>query len=99
MSTKTNPQNDENNQTSSTDNSSPDLQNELNQMKDIAQRAMADLQNYKRKAEEERSTLLQMGQVQVITEVLPVLDNFSRALQHTPAELQDNNWTQGIIQI
>lgn len=75
------------------------INQELSQMKEVAQRAMADLQNYKRKAEEERSSLLQMGQVQVITDLMPVIDNFARALQHIPEELAANNWTQGILHI
>jgi molecular chaperone GrpE len=75
------------------------LESELAEMKDIAQRARADLQNYKKKSEEERSGLLQLGQIQVATDLLPVLDNFTRAIQHIPTDIKENDWTKGIIQI
>lgn len=75
------------------------LQNELFQMKEMAQRALADLQNYKRQAEEEKTRLISLGQINVLSELLPVLDNFKRAFTHIPEDLSNNEWVKGVEQI
>jgi molecular chaperone GrpE len=75
------------------------LQEELAKMKETALRALADLQNYKKKAEEERFSLISMGQVNLMTELLPVLDNFTRAFAHIPEDLSQNEWVSGVSQI
>jgi molecular chaperone GrpE len=85
--------------TTQSDDSATNLEAELAQMKDIAMRAMADLQNYKRKADEERTQLLTLGKLTILIELLPVLDNFKRAFSSTPEELKSNNWVSGIENI
>ena len=42
-------------------------------------RAEADFQNYKRRTEQEREELRRFGNVSVIINLLPVLDDFERA--------------------
>lgn len=82
-----------------TQNEPQDLQKDLEQMTDIAKRALADLQNFKRQAAEERTQLMQMGKVTVLSDILPVLDNFNRAFEHTPPDLQENEWVNGMKNI
>jgi molecular chaperone GrpE len=72
------------------------LEQELQDMTNMAKRAMADLQNYKRQVEEERKTLMTMSKVTILSEILPAIDNLQRALNHIPENLQDNEWTKGI---
>ena len=62
----------------------------------LAQRAQADLQNYRRRAEQERTEAFDRGGEKAVLEILPVLDDFERALAALPAEQQDAEWTQGI---
>jgi molecular chaperone GrpE len=78
---------------------SPTTEDELAKMKDIAQRALADLQNFKRKADEERPNLVGIGQVGILMDLLPVLDNFKRAFNHIPTDLSENEWVKGVSQI
>jgi molecular chaperone GrpE len=40
-----------------------------------------------------------MAKQVVITELLPVLDNISRALTHLPEDLADNDWAKGVAQV
>lgn len=87
------------NQTNSTEVEMETLQNEFTQMKEMAQRALADLQNYKRQAEEEKTRLISLGQINVLSELLPVLDNFTRAFTHMPEDLKQNEWVNGVAQI
>lgn len=44
-------------------------------------RLMADFQNYKRRAEEARMKSYSNGREDMITDILPVIDNFERALE------------------
>lgn len=70
------------------------IKQELAEMTEIAKRAMADLQNLRRRQEEERNTLITMAGAGLISEILPILDNLERARQHVPEAAKD--WAQGI---
>ena len=63
------------------------------------QRCQADFANYRRQAEEDRKKLLRLANADLLHEILPVLDNFQLAAKHVPAELENNNWAQGVKQI
>jgi len=71
------------------------LQQDLNEMTEMAKRTMADLQNLKRRQEEERGQVIKMANASLIKELLPVLDNLNRAKQHTPDEAKD--WCEGVV--
>ena len=45
-------------------------------------RALADLDNYKKRAEKEKSELVNFSNEKLILEILPVIDNLERALGH-----------------
>lgn len=77
-------------------NDETNLEQELQDMTNMAKRAMADLQNYKRQVEEERKTLMTMSKVTILSEILPAIDNLQRALNHVPQEMKGNEWTKGI---
>lgn len=76
------------------------LQEELNNMTEMARRAMADLQNLKRRHEEERSQIIIMANGRLLSEILPILDNLDRAKQHIPKELEAlevaKEWLKGL---
>lgn len=63
------------------------------------QRCQADFMNYRRQVEEDRKKLIKMANADLMMEIIPVLDNFQLAAKHIPAELEGNNWAQGIKQI
>lgn len=62
-------------------------------------RAMADLQNYKRRSEEEKSSFVKFANAELLKIILPILDNLDRSVTHLPAELKDNEWTKGMLHI
>lgn len=64
--------------------------------KDAYLRATADLKNFKRRTEEERSNLVRNASASVITKLLPVLDDFDLAMQHAPAEIAESSWFNGV---
>ena len=60
------------------------------------QRSLADLQNYVKRAEQEKSETIEFANTILIMDLLPILDDFERALVSLPVELGEQNWTEGI---
>lgn len=58
------------------------MQNELNQTKDQLLRTMADFQNFRKRNQEQASQLRQFATENLVTALLPVLDNFERTVAH-----------------
>ncbi len=66
-------------------------------------RALADYKNLQKETMERRSEWVQMSEVQIIEDFIPVFDNFKKAFAHHPELKTDNdehkqmkNWTDGI---
>ena len=73
---------------------------EINQKADeylrLAQRTQADFINYRRRVDEERAQAALNASIASIKRLLPVLDDFERALANaTPADLE-SSWGQGV---
>ena len=60
------------------------------------QRSQADLQNYAKRAEQEKAETVEFANRILILELLPILDDFERALASLPVEFDGQNWTEGI---
>ena len=71
---------------------------ELDSVKQQLIRVSADFQNFRKRAEKERSVLIEMGQTLVAEAFLPFLDDLQRALQaseqHELSE-QEKAWLEG----
>jgi len=76
-----------------------EAQQRLEEMTAIAKRATADLQNFKRRNEEERGSLILFANTHFLQGIFPVIDNLQRAFQHIPEEVQANEWVKGIFAI
>ena len=70
--------------------------NKVAELTNDLQRLQAEFANYKRREEENKGELLDMAKSEVITLLLPLLDNIDRALAHRPQELADNAWANGV---
>lgn len=60
------------------------------------QRERADFLNYKRRVEQEREEVSKSANAGLMLRLLPVLDDFDRALNCIPPELADLSWVEGI---
>lgn len=60
------------------------------------QRERADAANVRRRADEDRLKMASYYKATVIRELLPVIDNFERALKHVPQHLKDDDYIKGI---
>lgn len=70
-----------------------ELQESLNSWK----RCLADFDNYKKRQVENQKEFTQYAAEGVITDMLPILDNFHAATEHIPAGETDNPWVTGIM--
>lgn len=66
------------------------LRREAAEMRELAQRKQAELENYRRRVERERADLLRHAGFEVVKEVLPVLDNLERALQASESSPEES---------
>jgi len=67
--------------------------------KDLLKRVQADYTNYKRRVEEERIEQINLAGARLIERLLPIIDDFERALKAVPAEHASSEWSQGIALI
>jgi molecular chaperone GrpE len=56
------------------------LTHELEDVKELVRRKQAEFENYRKRVERERLDFLKHASAEVVTEILPVLDNLERAL-------------------
>jgi molecular chaperone GrpE len=62
-------------------------------------RCQADFENYKKRQAENQKNLVAYANINLITEILPVLDNFHASTEHIPSEQKENAWVTGIMHI
>lgn len=72
------------------------LSAQIQQLTDALQRERADAINTRRRYEEQMGNLSSSAKADVIRQLLPVIDNFERALKHVPKNLADNDYVKGI---
>lgn len=63
------------------------------------QRVQADFANFKRRAEEEKLRYTRFGRESAVMALLPVVDNFERAVSHIPADLAKHDFALGVRSI
>jgi molecular chaperone GrpE len=63
------------------------------------QRAQAEFSNYKKRQEAERGQMMTFANMAVLRKVLPVVDDFERAMTTLPDDLKHLTWCEGIFLI
>src|SRR4051812_16054245 len=59
------------------------------------QRARADFANYKKRADKERDEAFQVAAAETIKKLLPIIDDFDRAIANVPAEKAEDDVIKG----
>lgn len=72
------------------------LQQQVDDLTAALQRERADALNLRRRHQEQIGNLNATTKVGVVRTLLPVIDNFERALKHVPQELESNEFVKGI---
>lgn len=73
-----------------------DLTRQVSELTEALQRERADATNIRRRHEEQIAGLRTAVKANVVRDLLPVIDNFERALKHVPKDLQDNDYVKGV---
>lgn len=69
---------------------------ELDQMEDQLLRLRADFSNYKRRTEESKSKMIDYALESVIKDILPIIDDFERALNSAETEIKEKSFYEGV---
>jgi molecular chaperone GrpE len=63
---------------------------------DRLQRSHAEFANYRRRIEQERELQRSRATEELVRKLLPVADDFDRALRSVPDEIESNPWIEGM---
>lgn len=74
------------------------LESELDELRDIHLRKLAEFDNFRKRTERERIEVRRLANEELVRELLPVLDNFERALEHG-AEADASAFHEGVEMI
>lgn len=66
---------------------------------DRLKRSMAEFDNFRKRSEKEKATMFDMGARSVAEKLLPIVDNFERAMTAMPAEGEGRAFADGIAMI
>ena len=69
---------------------------ELLQLKDKYLRTLAEYENFRKRSEKEKAQMFELGAKSIIEALLPVVDNFERALDHVQEEEKDSPFVKGV---
>ncbi len=76
-----------------------DSAQQIAQLTEALQRERADATNIRRRHDEEMTNLRSRVKSAVVQDLLPIIDNFDRALKHVPKDLEGNGYVSGIQSI
>lgn len=69
------------------------------ELKDKYARLYAEFDNYRKRTDKEKAQMYNMGARMVVEKILPVVDNFERALQSIPEEAKGSAVAEGVDRI
>jgi len=77
-------------------NGTAELGQRIAELTEALQRERADAINVRRRADEQIAGMSSTVKASVVRQLLPVIDNFERALKHVPAELAGSDFAKGV---
>ena len=76
-----------------------EINQQVGELTEALQRERADAMNMRRRYEQQIASLRVTAKASVVRDLLPVIDNFERALKHVPTDLAENDYIKGIQNI
>lgn len=73
-----------------------ELVEQIDNLTEALQRERADVINVRRRHDEQITSLKSMVKANIVRDLLPVVDNFERALKHVPKELAGHDYVKGV---
>ena len=71
----------------------------IDELTDRLQRSMAEFDNYRKRTEKEKASMYMIGAKEVVEKILPVIDNFERALASTTEEQKEDPFVEGMDKV
>lgn len=66
---------------------------------DKYKRLLAEFDNFRKRSEKESAMMIDIGASMILTKILPIVDNFERAINSIPDDLKDNSFVDGVDKI
>ena len=97
---------EENNDSVGANSASPNEKDELTianekikDWEDKYKRLLAEFDNFRKRSEKESAMMIDIGASMILTKILPVADNFERAINSIPEDIKDNAFVDGVDKI
>ena len=72
---------------------------QIEELTDRLKRNMAEFDNFRKRTEKEKSAMYEIGAKDVVTKILPVVDNFERGLAAVPEDVKGTPFEDGMEKI
>ncbi len=72
------------------------IQKEAGESKDLAQRAQAELSNFRKRTEDDRIALQRQSNSRLLVKMLPVVDELELAVNHADGKRPSKSWVEGV---
>ncbi|HUP26464.1 MAG TPA: nucleotide exchange factor GrpE [Candidatus Limnocylindrales bacterium] len=73
-----------------------ELEQQIGELTEALQRERADATNMRRRHDEQMTSVKTLVKANVVRDLLPIIDNFDRALKHVPKELESDDYIKGV---
>ena len=72
---------------------------QIEELNDRLKRQMAEFENFRKRSEQEKSQMFDMGAKTIVEKILPVIDNFERGLAAVPDDKKDDPFITGMDKV
>ena len=72
---------------------------QIEELTDRLRRNMAEFDNFRKRAEKEKSAMFEIGAKDIVERMLPVIDNFERGLNSIPEDVKGSSFAEGMEMI
>ena len=76
-----------------------DIEKKADEYLDRWKRCQADFENYRKRQAQIHKEMVEYSNINLITQVIPVLDNFHASTDHIPEKEKESPWVTGIMHI
>ena len=75
------------------------VQKDAGESKELAQRAQAELSNFRKRTEDDRIALQRQSNSRLLVKLLPVVDELELAVNHAEGKKPSKSWVEGVMLI
>lgn len=83
----------------SNENVEDEEENKIKELENQYKRLLAEFENFRKRTEKEKIAMFDLGATTILGKMLPIVDNFERAINSITEEIKDNPFVVGIDNI